>query len=105
MLSKYLTIALKELPWAETTTLLPDKMAGQIWSCQKGSTLSTVSFKHSVNGKQSKGKSLYLESFPGNLINLMIYMIIIYMKQVNNKNAFNKNYLSSVVSKPGGLIS
>lgn len=72
MLSKYFTIALNEFPWAETTTLLPDKMAGQIWSCQKGNTLSTVSFKHSVKGRQSKGSSLYLESLPGNLLSYLL---------------------------------
>ena len=79
ILSKYFTIALRLFPWAETITFFPYKIAGAILSYQKGSTLSTVSFKHSVHGKLSNGKFSYLLSFPGNL--------------------------SSVTSKAGGLIS
>ena len=49
-LSRYLINARIELPCAATTTRLSALMAGAIDSSQSGSTRSTVSLRHSVNG-------------------------------------------------------
>ena len=53
---KCFTIARKEFPWATTITFLCSKIVGQIVSCQKGSTRSTVVFNDSVFGRASAGK-------------------------------------------------
>jgi len=78
-LSRYFTIALNEFPCATTITFLPSLIAEQIVSFQNGSTLSTVSFKHSEHGNASNGRLSYRLSNPGKR--------------------------GSVVSNAGGLIS
>jgi hypothetical protein len=50
-LSRYLINARSELPCAAISTFCPERIAGTIASCQYGKARSTVSFKHSVNGK------------------------------------------------------
>jgi len=49
MLLSFFTMALSELPWATTTTLFPDLMAGTIYCYQYGITLSIVIFKLWIN--------------------------------------------------------
>jgi len=50
MFSKYLQIARKEFPCADTNTVLPAMTHGAMWSNQKGNTRSTVNFNDSAPG-------------------------------------------------------
>ncbi len=61
MLSRCLTRARNELPWAAMRTFLLARMAGAMSSVQAGMKRATVSFRHSDRGRDSRGMCEYLQ--------------------------------------------
>jgi len=75
-LSRYLIKARSELPCAAISTFFPERIAGTIESCQYGNARSTVSFKHSVNGK-TRGSKFFLKK--NSNLDLFLLIEILYI--------------------------